>query len=280
MARQRDPFSWAEDYNRQMTQAGLQDEQAAQNALMRVFATEASRQRPWSDLPVDLARQNNAMRNNMLSSAVASQFRNQGKVSDGPLYMNDTMDMIKNVATELGFDPATALAIAHIETGGRFDPKAKNPKSTAYGLFQQLDSNWSQYGKGMERTNPEHQTRAGLKYANDVIEAIRATGNEPTPGLIYIGYQQGPGAIQKMLKNLDAPIEQVIGIEAARLNGARRGESTRNFLARWGSKAQQQYARYSKALGKPKKSDEPKKRTFKWGDEIISLDDEDTSDGS
>lgn len=280
MARQRDPFSWAEDYNRQMTQAGLQDEQAAQNALMRVFAIEASRQRPWSDLPVDLARQNNAMRNNMISSAVASQFRNQGKVSDGPLYMNDTMDMIKNVATELGFDPATALAIAHVETGGRFDPKAKNPKSTAYGLFQQLDSNWAQYGKGMERTNPEHQTRAGLKYANDVIEAIRATGNEPTPGLIYIGYQQGPGAIQKMLRNLDAPIEQVIGTEAARLNGARRGESTRNFIARWGSKAQQQYTRYSKALGKPKKSDEPKKRTFKWGDEIISLDDEDTSDGS
>lgn len=58
-----DPFQVADQYNQQMTQLGAQGEANAQNALMRMFATEAARQAPWADLPVDLAKQNNQSAN-------------------------------------------------------------------------------------------------------------------------------------------------------------------------------------------------------------------------
>lgn len=58
-----DPFVAANQFSQQQYNAGLQGEQNAQNVLMNMFQQEAARQRPWSDLPVDLAKQNNASMN-------------------------------------------------------------------------------------------------------------------------------------------------------------------------------------------------------------------------
>lgn len=274
----RDPFRAAEDYNRQMTSLGAQGEQAAQNALMQMFVTEAARQAPWARLPVDLAKQNNAARNSFNNSVALSNYK-----AGLPLPQNKITKMIWDTAKNMGVDPILALTIADIETGGRFDPNAKNPKSSAYGLFQQIDANWEQYGQGYDRRNPQHQTQAGIAYMRDVIDTIQQSGQEPTPGLVYFGYQQGPGALAKVLANPNAPVEQVLGVDAARLNGARRGESAMNFLRRWSSKAEQRYAQH-KAVRSRQQDDDDSKTTLIYGNKKFNLNDysgeEDDEDAS
>lgn len=49
-----------------------------------------------------------------------------------------------------------------------FNVNAKNPDSTAHGLFQFLDATRKNYGwKGVDWSNPQHQALAGLKYVKD-----------------------------------------------------------------------------------------------------------------
>lgn len=58
------------------------------------------------------------------------------------------------------WDPNLAWIIGH-ESG--FRPYAQNPRSTAYGLFQFLNSTWK--GTGIAKTSdPYWQTRAGIRY--------------------------------------------------------------------------------------------------------------------
>ncbi len=59
---------------------------------------------------------------------------------------------------------ADSPALANIlEHESSFNPNAKNPHSTAYGLFQFLDSTWR--GTGVQKTSdPLWQSIAGLRY--------------------------------------------------------------------------------------------------------------------
>lgn len=248
-----DPFSYADQYNQQMTQLGAQGEQNAQNALMQMFRIEAARQAPYNDLPVDLAKQNNASRNALGNSMALANYKQSIKP---PMALSKTTDMIYQTAKGMGVDPILALTIADIETGGRFDPNAKNPKSSAYGLFQQLDANWNQYGRGMDRTSAQDQTRAGLLYMRDVIKAIEGAGQEVTPGLVYFGYQQGPGAVAKALRNLDAPVEAVLGTKAARLNGARPGQTMKSFMQKWINEGNKRYEKHKSVRSRKDDSDD------------------------
>ena len=43
------------------------------------------------------------------------------------------------------------------------NPRAKNPKSTAYGLMQFLDGTWKSYGVG-DRNDPVDQVVSGINY--------------------------------------------------------------------------------------------------------------------
>jgi len=241
MAGQRDPFSWADDYNRQMTAAGVAAEQNAQNMLMQVFQTEAARQRPWTDLPIDLAKQSHQVGQSLQRSKDLYDYKQSNLP---PPKMNEVTNMIYQTAKGMGVDPILALAIADIETGGRFDPNAKNPNSSAFGLFQQIDANWAQYGRGFDRRNPQHQTQAGLLYMRDVINTIERNNQQVSPGLVYFGYQQGPGALAKALRNPNAPVEQVLGAKAARLNGARPGQTVSSFMQKWINEGNRRYERH------------------------------------
>lgn len=51
-------------------------------------------------------------------------------------------EIITSAATRYGIDPDLATRIAHIETGGTFDPRAFNKGSKASGLFQFIPSTW------------------------------------------------------------------------------------------------------------------------------------------
>lgn len=49
-----------------------------------------------------------------------------------------------------------------------FNPNAKNPKSSAAGLFQFLDSTRKNYGGNkVDWSDPYQQTMAGIKYVKD-----------------------------------------------------------------------------------------------------------------
>lgn len=265
-----DPFVAANQFSQQQYNAGLQGEQNAQNTLMGMFQQEAARQRPWSDLPVDLAKQNNASMNAFGNQKAMYDYKQSNKP---PAPLNEITNMIYQTAKGLGVDPVLALAIADIETGGRFNPTAKNPNSSAYGLFQQLDSNWAQYGRGMDRNNPEHQTQAGLLYMRDVIKAIEGAGAEVSPGLVYFGYQQGPGAVAKALRNPNAPVEQVLGHDAARLNGARPGQTMSSFMQKWIGEGNRRYERHKAVRSRPSE-DEASKTKYIYNGEMISLTDD------
>lgn len=115
---QRDPFSWADDYSRTQHTRAAQENNDSQRMLLSVFAEEAARQRPYSDLPVDLAKQNNSAKNSMnLMYGKA-----EAKAGDIP---KDSLSFGANIADRLAKDLGISVEAASgvagnlaSETGG------------------------------------------------------------------------------------------------------------------------------------------------------------------
>lgn len=83
-------------------------------------------------------------------------------------YGSDSIEsMLRSLALGQGWglgDQWTALFnLVDAESG--FNPNAQNPDSSAYGLFQFLDSTWAQYGK--KTSDPSLQIKYGLQYIAD-----------------------------------------------------------------------------------------------------------------
>lgn len=108
--------------------------------------------------------------------------------------------LIANAATQKGIDPSVALTISHIETGGTFATNAQNPKSSANGLFQVIDSSWSLLG-GKDRNNTDEQIRIGLKHIEEANKVLKkGLGREPIASEQYLGHLLGPSGAVKVLK--------------------------------------------------------------------------------
>lgn len=69
-------------------------------------------------------------------------------------------DIIVHEAKTYGVSTHLALSLAHVESG--FRPEAKNPRSSALGLFQWIKSSWATFCTG-ERENPVHNARCAMK---------------------------------------------------------------------------------------------------------------------
>lgn len=118
----------------------------------------------------------------------------------------DTMALPTNAKTiarkaqQAGIPPNVALTIAHIETGGTFSHTAKNPTSTAHGLFQVLDKSWKNLGGG-DRSNIDEQIRIGFKHMKQAENHIKKSiGRELQPHEHYLGHLLGPGGAAAVLK--------------------------------------------------------------------------------
>lgn len=118
----------------------------------------------------------------------------------------DTMALPNNAKTiarkaqQAGIPPNVALTIAHIETGGSFSHTAKNPTSTAHGLFQVLDKSWKNLGGG-DRSNIDEQIRIGFKHMKQAESHIKKSiGRELQPHEHYLGHLLGPGGAAAVLK--------------------------------------------------------------------------------
>lgn len=137
-------------------------------------------------------------------------------------------EIITSAATRYGIDPDLATRIAHIETGGTFDPRAFNKGSKASGLFQFIPSTWQQYGNGASPFDPEANADAAMRLllANKKVLTSRL-GREPTGGEIYMAHQQGAGGASAILRRGDELAYKLVGQKAVASNlpTARRGEA-------------------------------------------------------
>ena len=127
-------------------------------------------------------------------------------------------------------DPIAVLAIVAIESD--FNSKATNPRSSAAGLFQFIDSTWLASGgkRFPGRGGDGNGHAAAASQAVQIIIGCHHTaanrdaleqvlGQPPTPTQLYMAHQQGRrGALRLLQAERNAPIETIIGRPAARLN--------------------------------------------------------------
>lgn len=87
----------------------------------------------------------------------------------------DMQAMIAKIAREEGVDPALALSIAHIETGGTFDPNALGDNGNSRGLFQIHGPSHPDYKGGF---NPEANARYGIRLFKRLLDANNGSVNK------------------------------------------------------------------------------------------------------
>jgi Transglycosylase SLT domain len=143
--------------------------------------------------------------------------------------------VIANAAARYGVPLSAMIKTASIES--KFNPKAKNPTSSAGGLYQQIDDNAAQYGV-KNRYDAEQSADGAARFMRDNINYFtKKLGRPPTDGEIYLAHQQGPGGAVALLRNPDMPAVDVVGARRVKLNGGRLDMTAGEFAALWTSKA-------------------------------------------
>lgn len=121
--------------------------------------------------------------------------------------------------------------LAQVESN--LDPFARNPNSSAKGLFQVVDATAKQYGV----TDPfdvDQQLDFGQRFTEDNRKSLRAAlGREPTNGELYLAHQQGAQGAVNLLKNPQAPAVQVVGEDQVVLNGGDPTMTAADFSSKW-----------------------------------------------
>ena len=149
--------------------------------------------------------------------------------------MADIGQIIAGAAAKYGVDPNALRAIAQIESG--LDPSAQNPRSSAGGLFQQIDSNARAYGV-TDRFDPAQSAEGAARFAQENTRTLRnVLGRDPSAGELYLAHQQGPGGASRLLRNPTAKAVDLVGAEAVRLNGGDVNMTAQEFANIWISKA-------------------------------------------
>lgn len=124
--------------------------------------------------------------------------------------------------------PGVADRIVNAESGG--DPNAKNPRSSAAGAGQFIDSTWldtikksnPQLASGKSdaellalRSNPDISRNMTAAYAASNGDHLKNNGIDPTPGNTYLAHFAGPAGATAILKADPAtPIGSIVGQQA------------------------------------------------------------------
>lgn len=143
-------------------------------------------------------------------------------------------EIIKRAAARYGLPPGMMIGIAQIES--RLNPKAKNPTSSAGGLFQQIDENAAQYGV-RNRFDAAQSADGAARFARDNMAYLRKKlGRAPTWGEMYLAHQQGPGGAAKLLANPNELAVNVVGRRRVLLNGGNANMTAAQFARLWTQK--------------------------------------------
>lgn len=177
------------------------------------------------------------------ATAIAGQVMNPGAKLPGEL-----SNKIAKTAAAEGVDVTTALTIAQIENASG-DPNAKNPNSSAKGVYQFVDKTWkSMGGTDADRGNVDKQVELGVRLIKQNREGLRtALGREPTPAEIYLAHQQGLAGAKALLSAgagvsaIDALVPAYEGDRAAATaavvnNGGSADTKASEFVAKWNAK--------------------------------------------
>jgi hypothetical protein len=152
-------------------------------------------------------------------------------VQQGPGRFSSIM---QNATQQYGLPAGYLERTAQIESG--MNPNAKNPKSTAKGLFQFLDRTAQEYGLA-NPMDPNASTDAAARLAQKNMRALKAAlGRDPTPGELYLAHQQGTQGAIRLLRNPNAPAMQVVGRQALMLNGGDPNMTAGQFASKWTGK--------------------------------------------
>ena len=131
--------------------------------------------------------------------------------------MSDMKTIVSDAARRYGVDPDVAVKIATIESG--LNPQNQNPRSSAGGLFQFIDSTWGRYGGGKNKYDPYANADAGARFISDNMAGLkRSLGRDPTPGEIYMAHQQGLGGALNILRDPNRLAVEAVGSKAVSLN--------------------------------------------------------------
>jgi hypothetical protein len=152
--------------------------------------------------------------------------------SDKTLDKNRLKQLIMEQATARGVDPAVALRIAEKESS--LNPTAKNPKSSAYGLFQIIDPTWERYGGTKEnRGSVLDNIRIGMDIIADSERTyIKKFGRAPSPAELYsmhfLGSTGGPRVLGA---DPNSPLSSVVSPKVIKQNPDLRGKTVGEFIA-------------------------------------------------
>ncbi|KAB2725418.1 transglycosylase SLT domain-containing protein [Brucella intermedia] len=150
-------------------------------------------------------------------------------------FAGNVQSAIAEAATRHGVDPEAMSVIAQIESNG--NPNAKNPSSSAGGLFQFIDSTAKQYGLE-NKFDPMQAADAGARLMKDNAAYLgKVLGRSPNTGELYLAHQQGAGGAAKLLSNPNARAADIVGADAVRLNGGNPNMTAGDFANIWMSKA-------------------------------------------
>jgi hypothetical protein len=177
-----------------------------------------------------------------LDGAPSAAFADDGAggKARGARFSADVNAAIQRAASEEGVDAGVLSQIAQIESGG--NPRAKNPTSSAGGLFQQTDSNARDYGVA-DRFDAYQSAKGAARFLRANTAYLRKVlGRAPTAGELYLAHQQGPGGAAKLLANPNAKASSLVGADAVRLNGGSPGMSAGEFANLWTRRVSGGYA--------------------------------------
>lgn len=131
----------------------------------------------------------------------------------------DIEQLIRQQAQERGVDPDLAVSIARAESS--LNPRAKNPKSSARGLFQVTNDTWKQYGGDpKKRMDVNENIRVGLDIIADNTAALSSTlGRAPRPAEVYAAHFFGKAGARRVLAaDPNAPIADVVSPAVMKAN--------------------------------------------------------------
>lgn len=143
--------------------------------------------------------------------------------------------IITEAAARYGVPAEAMLVVAWLESKG--NPSAKNPNSSAEGLFQQVSANASEYGVDDPSDAAQSADGAARFMRDNTAKLWRVLGRDPTVGELYLAHQQGPGGAIKLLTNPDALAVDLVGREEIELNGGNVEMTAGEFAQIWLKKA-------------------------------------------
>lgn len=144
------------------------------------------------------------------------------------------VQLIGAAAQRHGQRPEDLLRVGQIESS--LNPNAKNPNSSAGGLFQFIDSTAGRYGL-TNKFDPAASADAAARLMRDNAAYLTPRlGRAPTGAELYLAHQQGAGGAAKILSNPAGDAAATVGGAAVSLNGGRPGMTNADFANIWARK--------------------------------------------